>query len=45
MDWKNSLVLNQEVGSWLFLGEIYTNIPLSQVPKNRIASAASVKLA
>jgi len=24
---KNSLVLNEEAGSWFFLGEIYTNIP------------------
>jgi len=25
---KNTLLLNQQAGSWFFLGEIYTNIPL-----------------
>ena len=25
---KNTLLLNQHAGSWFFLGEIYTNIPL-----------------
>jgi epoxyqueuosine reductase len=27
---KNTLLLNQHAGSWFFLGEIYTNIPLAQ---------------
>lgn len=25
---KNTLVLNQQAGSWFFLGELYTNLPL-----------------
>ena len=26
---KHTLLLNEEVGSWFFLGEIYTNAPLA----------------
>ena len=26
---KNTLLLNQDAGSWFFLGEIYTNLPLA----------------
>ena len=29
---KNTLLLNQDAGSWFFLGEIYTNIPLPVTP-------------
>ncbi len=35
---KNTLVINQEAGSWFFLGEIYTNIPFpinTQLAENR----------
>lgn len=35
---KHTLVINQEAGSWFFLGEIYTNIPLpinQTTPENR----------
>ncbi|MDA1074578.1 MAG: tRNA epoxyqueuosine(34) reductase QueG [Proteobacteria bacterium] len=28
---KNTLLLNREVGSWFFVGEIYTNIPLANL--------------
>lgn len=29
---KNTLLLNQEAGSWFFLGEIYTDLPLPVTP-------------
>ena len=29
---KNTLLLNEEAGSWFFLGEIYTNLPLPVTP-------------
>lgn len=29
---KHTLVLNREAGSWFFLGEIYTNLPIDAVP-------------
>ena len=29
---KNTLLLNQDAGSWFFLGEIYTNLPLPVTP-------------
>ena len=38
---KNTLVLNKNAGSWFFLGEIYTNIPLpvdKPIPINRCGS-------
>ena len=30
---KNTLLLNREAGSWFFLGEIYTNLPLPTTPR------------
>ena len=30
---KNTLLLNAEAGSWFFLGEIYTNLPLPTTPR------------
>lgn len=38
---KNTLLLNQHAGSWFFLGEIYTDIPLitdNEAPVNRCGS-------
>jgi epoxyqueuosine reductase len=39
---KNTLVLNREAGSWFFLGEIYTDLPLQadsvEPPANRCGS-------
>ncbi len=37
---KNTLVLNRRVGSWFFLGELYTNLPLpvSRPAKNHCGS-------
>ncbi|MDP3294515.1 MAG: tRNA epoxyqueuosine(34) reductase QueG [Nevskia sp.] len=29
---KHTLVLNREAGSWFFLGEIYTDLPIAAVP-------------
>ena len=29
---KNTLLLNEQAGSWFFLGEIYTNLPLPVTP-------------
>lgn len=30
---KNTLLLNERAGSWFFLGEIYTNLPLPLTPR------------
>ncbi|MDE0039308.1 MAG: tRNA epoxyqueuosine(34) reductase QueG [Gammaproteobacteria bacterium] len=32
---KNTLLLNDEAGSWFFLGEIYTDLPLPVTPARR----------
>jgi len=32
---KNTLLLNEEAGSWFFLGEIYTNLPLPVTPPKK----------
>ena len=41
---KNTLVINAQAGSWFFLGEIYTNIPLpinSTVAKNQCGECSA----
>jgi epoxyqueuosine reductase len=42
---KNTLVLNREAGSWFFLGEIYTDLPLqpdsAEPPANRCGSCTA----
>ena len=41
---KNTLLINEKAGSWFFLGEIYTNIPLIQqidVATNRCGSCTA----
>ncbi len=41
---KNTLILNKNAGSWFFLGEIYTNIPLpvdKPMPINRCGSCTA----
>lgn len=40
---KNTLVLNREVGSWFFLGELYTDLPLpcDQPVKNHCGSCSA----
>lgn len=37
---KNTLLLNREAGSWFFVGEIYTNIPLAVLAPDGAHSAA-----
>ncbi len=35
---KNTLLLNREAGSWFFLGEIYTDLPLPPDPGEAVAN-------
>jgi epoxyqueuosine reductase len=35
---KNTLVLNREAGSWFFLGEIYTDLPLTPAANAAVAA-------
>ena len=37
LDGKNTLIINSEGGSWFFLGEIYTSLPL---PKDKPSGAS-----
>ena len=32
---KNTLLLNEDAGSWFFLGEVYTDLPLPVTPRRR----------
>jgi len=40
---KNTLLLNQDAGSWFFLGEIYTNLPLPLTPPRKQPGCGSCR--
>ena len=40
---KNTLLLNEDAGSWFFLGEIFTNLPLPVTPPRRQPGCGSCR--
>ena len=40
---KNTLLLNEEAGSWFFLGEIYTDLPLPVTPPKEHAGCGTCR--